>query len=66
MLNLPDREVVLRAIRVSIVVGTVLALINHGDVLLSGDMNGTALFKIILTYFVPFGVALYSGARARR
>jgi hypothetical protein len=58
------RDIVLRGIRVSLVVGTVLALINHGDTMLTGGLTLAAIYKVLLTYFVPFAVSVYSGVRA--
>ncbi|MDA7723404.1 nitrate/nitrite transporter NrtS [Pseudomonadales bacterium] len=49
-----------RAIRTSIVVGSVLALINHGDNILTGTLSSGAILKILLTYAVPYCVALYA------
>ena len=58
------REIVKRAVRVSLVVGTILALINHGEALLTGEIRTAGVLRMILTYFVACGVSLYSGVRA--
>jgi hypothetical protein len=50
------------ALRISLVVGTVLNLINQGEQLLAGQ--GILLSQAALNYMVPFLVASYSGARA--
>lgn len=50
------------ALRISLVVGTVLNLINQGEHLLAGQ--GVTLGHAVLNYLVPFLVASYSGARA--
>ena len=55
----------LRAITVSLVVGTALNLINSGDALLAGHLPPHA-WKIPLTYLVPIAVSLYSSAAERR
>ena len=60
------REIIRRAILVSLLVGTILALINHGDALFTGAISGSVVFRVVLTYFVPFCVSLYSGVRADR
>ena len=44
--------VVWRALRVAMVVGSVLVLINHGDHLLTGHLAPNDLYKILLTYCV--------------
>ena len=55
----------LRAITVSLVVGTALNLINSGDAMLAGHLPPHA-WKIPLTYLVPFAVPLYSSTAERR
>lgn len=54
-----------RALKVSLVVGTLLNLINSGDSLLSGNLPPHP-WKIPLTYLVPFLVSYYSSAAERR
>lgn len=58
--------VVKRATRIALIVGTVLAVINHGDRLLSGNIDTAAFLKILLTYFVPYSVSSYSSILAIR
>ena len=43
----------------SVVVGTLLTLLNQGDFLISGNWNPAMYWKIPLTYCVPFLVATY-------
>ena len=52
-----------RSLIVALVVGTILNLINQGDVLLNGgDISFT---KILLTYAVPYCVATNGAASLR-
>jgi len=53
-------KTVKRALMVSIVVGTILVAVNQGDLLISGKIP--PLWKIILTYLVPYSVSSYSTA----
>ena len=53
---------ILRAIKVGLVVGTVLAIINHYDMFVSGQYEIRRFVQIIVTYFVPFTVSLHGGA----
>jgi len=53
---------IVRAVKVSMVVGTILGLINHYDMFLSGEFKIFRIAQIIVTYFVPFFVSLYGGA----
>ena len=48
-----------RSLIVSIVVGTILTLLNQGDLLIAGDWTEPLYWKIPLTYCVPFMVATY-------
>lgn len=58
--------VVKRAIRVALVVGIVLAIINHGDRLLQGVPEWGLVFKVLLTFCVPYSVSTYSSVLAVR
>jgi hypothetical protein len=55
-----------RAIRVALVVGTILVAINQSDVLLGGHLTALVAAKIGLTYLVPFSVATYSALAANQ
>ena len=53
-----------RALIAALVVGTILNLINQGDILwVGGDVN---LVKAALTYLVPYLVATYGAIASRR
>lgn len=60
---LTAHETRMRACLVSLVVGTVLVAINQGDTMLTGAWP--TLWKIPLTYAVPYCVSSYSSAAAR-
>jgi hypothetical protein len=52
-----------RSLIVSVVVGSILNLINQGDALVGGgDVN---MAKIVLTYIVPYVVATYGAVSYR-
>ncbi|HSG39674.1 MAG TPA: nitrate/nitrite transporter NrtS [Thermoanaerobaculia bacterium] len=55
-----------RALRVALVVGSVLLAINHGDAILHGDLSGDRLFRMILTVLVPYIVSTVSSVGAIR
>lgn len=58
-----SRAVVTTALRVALVVGTVLTLINQGDALFGeGDVN---VLKAALTYVVPYLVSTHGAVTAR-
>lgn len=53
----------LRSLRVALVVGTILNVINQGDALLSG--TGIDWVKVALTYCVPYLVCTYGAVASR-
>ena len=58
------RDTVLRAVKVAAVVGPILTVINQYDMLLSGNWSAKLVFKILLTFLVPYSVSSFSSARA--
>lgn len=60
------RKVLIRAMQVSLVVGTILVLINHNRILFGETVTLTCLIQIILCFIVPFIVSLYSQSIAIR
>ena len=56
-------DIVRRSLKVALLVGTMLALINHGDRLLAGSVDGEAALKILLTYLVPYGVSTWASVQ---
>lgn len=52
-----------RSLIIALIVGTILNLINQGDILLEGGRINVA--KLILTYAVPYCVATYGAASFR-
>ena len=61
-----SRYVVRRATRIALVVGVVIALINHGDRMVGGSMDAMAWLKCALTFLVPYSVSTYSAVQAVR
>jgi len=61
-----QKVTIIRSIKVSLFVGTILALINHYDEILKGDLTSTSLLQIALTYLVPYLVATYGSASHAR
>jgi hypothetical protein len=57
--SLRHRPMLGRSLRVALVVGTVLTIINQGDSLLLRPWTEALLWKIPLTFMVPFCVATW-------
>ena len=53
-----------QALKIALIVGTLLALINHGERIFSGSLTQENILQIILTYLVPYSVSTYSSVRA--
>ena len=51
------KDVFLRAFKVALIIGIVLAIINHGDHVYLGTMTITNWTKILIIFFVPFCVS---------
>jgi hypothetical protein len=58
--------VVWRALQTALVVGTILIVINQGDAILSARLTAALLWKIPLTYAVPYLVSTYSALAISR
>lgn len=59
-------QVVRRALKVAVVVGTILVAINQGGAILAGALPAALLVKILLTYLVPYCVSTYAAVEALR
>ena len=60
------RETHLRALKIGLGGGTILAVINHGGAILEASKKTTAWVKVLLTFCVPYGVSWYSAVQAER
>ena len=56
-----SRRIAVNALRIALVVGTVLNLINQGEVLFNG--GAISWPHLLLNYLVPYFVASYSAAK---
>ena len=53
-------SVINRAIKVSLIVGTALNLINQGGAIIELDFQSVNILKLLLTYLVPYSVTTYT------
>jgi hypothetical protein len=58
------RSIVVRAVKVCGLVGTLLVIINQGDAVVAGGAIDWG--KLLLTYMVPYGVSTFSAVAALR
>jgi hypothetical protein len=55
-----DQRVILRALKVALVTGTFLNLINQGDRLIALNFGEVNYVKLFLTFLAPFAVSAYT------
>ena len=60
-----EKEILITALRVAAVVGTILVAINYGDRIFYGSLNYADFLKIAITYTVPYFVSTYSCVKLR-
>lgn len=60
------RSIQMSGLKVALVVGTLLNLINQGQHCVAGDWDSLSLPKLLLTFCVPYCVAVYAGTQAKR
>lgn len=53
-----SRSVVCKALMAAVVVGSILILLNQGDLIFSGQFTGRLLLKAFITPIIPFCVTL--------
>ncbi len=58
------KDVFFRAFKMALILGIVLAIINHGDHIFLGTMIVTNWIKILITFCVPFCVSTISSVLA--
>ena len=65
MFNIAFRkDVFFRVFKMALIVGIILAIINHGDHIFLGTMTVTNWTKILITFCVPFFVSTVSSILA--
>ena len=57
-----EKSTVVRALKISMFVGSCLTIINHGDMFLAG--GAPPVWKVLMTYCVPYCVSSFSSAQA--
>ncbi|KXX67092.1 nitrate/nitrite transporter NrtS [Flammeovirga sp. SJP92] len=57
-------KVIKTATKLSLIVGTILGLINHGEDIISNTLSNKQIVQILTTYLVPYIVSTYSSVKA--
>jgi hypothetical protein len=58
------KRVVVRGLKYSVVVGSILIFINHGNAIVDGTVDATRLIQMMLTLLVPYCVSTASSVGA--
>lgn len=61
-----ESDTLSRSIKTALVVGSILAAINHGQDILSGQLSWHWLVPMLVTYLVPFSVATFGQVQGKR
>lgn len=61
-----NRQLAPCAIRVALIVGTLLFAINHGSALMRGKMTRDRWASAVLTYIVPYVVNIHGQATSKK
>ena len=59
-----SKPILVRSLKVSIVVGTILTLINQGGAILGNEESTGLVAKVILTYLTPYLVSTYASVQS--
>jgi len=60
------KKTIQKGITLSIIIGSILNIINQGDFIFSYHWEKVNFFKLCLTYLTPFLVSVYSTTTALR
>lgn len=55
-----------QSLKIALIVGTLLNIINQGDLILNMMIDKINFVKLTLTYFVPFFVSIYTARNIHR
>lgn len=61
-----ERATLLFSLKTALIVGTILAIINHGYALVTGHFTAGEIYPLLLTYCVPFTVSMISQVQGKR
>jgi hypothetical protein len=57
---LSDKELIIKSLKIALIVGTLLNIINQSEILIALDFANIDYLKSLLTYMVPFMVSSYT------
>ena len=60
-----EKDIVISSLKVALVVGCILNIINQGDALVHMNLESISWFKLGLTFVVPYMVSTYASVRVK-
>jgi len=60
-----EKNIVISSLKVAVVVGCILNMINQGDLLVNMNFQNVNWFKLGLTFTVPYMVSTYASVRVK-
>jgi hypothetical protein len=60
-----EKDIVFSSLKVALIVGIILNVINQGDVFITQDYAKINWVKFVLTFVVPYLVSTYASVRTR-
>lgn len=61
-----ERDTIVRSTKTALLVGTILAIINHGQDMLTGQLSPHWVVPMLITYLVPFSVVTFGQVQGKR
>ena len=59
-----SKKILISSVKTAIFVGTILAFINHGDLIISGALTPECMMRMGLTCLIPYFVASWTATKA--
>ena len=59
-----SKKILINSVKTAIFFGTVLAFINHGDVIMGGALTPECVLKVGLSCLVPYSVASWTATKS--
>jgi hypothetical protein len=63
--NLVQRDFAFTALRTALIVGSLIFVVNHGEVLLKGQMTRQRWLAAALSYVTPYAVSIYGQSKCQ-
>ena len=59
-----SKKILINSVKKAVFVGTILAFLNHGDLIMSGALTPECVMKMGLTCLIPYSIASWTATKA--